>query len=276
MTSKQYTSAIDKYTEAIAIDGRNPVYFSNRAAAYSSVGDHQKAVDDAEAALDVDGSFVKAYSRLGHAHYSLAQFPAAVEAYEKGLLLDPTNANLKAALANAQSRLPSGSSRAQDDDEESDEDEAPVARGAGGAGGGNPFGGAGGGGMPDLSALAGMFGGGAGGAGGGGMPDIASLMQNPQMMAMAQQMMASGGLDKIMQNPNIRSMCVSSSSLSHATVLSTSADPAPACSCLVFLIHRAEKMQNGGGMPDMSELMKDPSLRELAGKFGGPGGAGGQ
>jgi len=42
------------------------------------------------------------------------------------------------------------------------------------------------GGMPDLSALAGMFGGGAGG-GGGGMPDIASLMQNPQLMAMAQQ-----------------------------------------------------------------------------------------
>jgi small glutamine-rich tetratricopeptide repeat-containing protein alpha len=35
------------------------------------------------------------------------------------------------------------------------------------------------GGMPDLSALAGMMGG-----GGGGMPDLASMMRNPQMMAM--------------------------------------------------------------------------------------------
>lgn len=45
----------------------------------------------------------------------------------------------------------------------------------------NPAAGAGAGGMPDLSALAGMFGGGGGaGAGGaGGMPDLASLMQNP-------------------------------------------------------------------------------------------------
>ena len=65
MTSKQYSSAIDKYTEAIALDAKNPVYFSNRAAAYSSVGDHQKAVDDAESALAVDGSFVKAVSPLG-------------------------------------------------------------------------------------------------------------------------------------------------------------------------------------------------------------------
>ena len=47
-----------------------PLHFTfsssqNRAAAYSSVGDHQKAVEDAEQALEVDGSFVKAYSRLG-------------------------------------------------------------------------------------------------------------------------------------------------------------------------------------------------------------------
>ncbi|KAL7417002.1 hypothetical protein BDY24DRAFT_333138, partial [Mrakia frigida] len=195
MTTKQYSSAIEKYTEAIALDARNPVYYSNRAAAYSSAGDHHKAVEDAEKALEVDSSFVKAYSRLGHAHYSLSQFPSAVQAYEKGLLLDPTNTNLRSALANAQSPPPMG-------------------------------------GMPDLSALAGMFGGGAGGAGGGGMPDIASLMQNPQLMAMAQQMMASGGLDGLMNNPTVRNM--------------------------------AERMQSGGGPPSMSEMMNDPSLREMA------------
>ena len=59
----------------------------------------------------------------------------------------------------------------------------------------------GGGGMPDMSALAGMFGG-----GGGGMPDLASFMQNPQLMQMAQSMMADGGLERMMQNPTIRNM----------------------------------------------------------------------
>lgn len=61
--------------------------------------------------------------------------------------------------------------------------------------------------MPDLSALAGMFGGGgAGRGGGGGMPDLASLMQNPQLMQMAQSMMANGGLERMMQNPALRNV----------------------------------------------------------------------
>lgn len=58
--------------------------------------------------------------------------------------------------------------------------------------------------MPDLSALAGMFGGGAGG--GGGMPDIASMMSNPALMSMAQNMMQNGGLEQMMQNPMLRNM----------------------------------------------------------------------
>ena len=120
--------------------------------------------------------------------------------------------------------------------------------------------------MPDLASLASMMGG-MGGGGGGGMPDLASLMQNPQMMQMyvlffsspfyphasflfislcaslfrtiqdfilirrAQQMMQNGGLDRMMQNPNIRQM--------------------------------AEQMQNGGGMPDFSQLAQDPAMRDM-------------
>lgn len=72
---------------------------------------------------------------------------------------------MKSSLATAKTRLAEQTSTSV-----SDREPAPGA-------------GAGAGGMPDLSALAGMFGG--GGAGGaGGMPDIASMMRNPQMMAM--------------------------------------------------------------------------------------------
>ena len=65
MSNKSYDLAIESYTKAIALDGSNPVYYSNRAAAYASKGDHTLAVSDAEAAIQVDPSFVKAYSRLG-------------------------------------------------------------------------------------------------------------------------------------------------------------------------------------------------------------------
>jgi small glutamine-rich tetratricopeptide repeat-containing protein alpha len=37
-------------------------------------------------------------------------------------------------------------------------------------------------------------------AGGGAMPDIMSMMQNPQLLAMAQNMMANGGLENLWAN----------------------------------------------------------------------------
>ncbi|KAI9068003.1 hypothetical protein FKP32DRAFT_1588030 [Trametes sanguinea] len=38
------------------------------------------------------------------------------------------------------------------------------------------------------------------------MPDLASLMSNPMMMQMAQQMMQNGGLERLMQNPALANM----------------------------------------------------------------------
>jgi small glutamine-rich tetratricopeptide repeat-containing protein alpha len=69
MSAKKYDEAIDSYTKAIELDPSSPVYYSNRAAAYSSKGDnlsHLSAVVDAEKAIEVDSSFIKAYHRLGY------------------------------------------------------------------------------------------------------------------------------------------------------------------------------------------------------------------
>lgn len=64
MSQKLYDSAIEQYTEAIKLD-QNPVYYSNRAAAWGGLGEHAKAVEDAEKAIELDPTFSKAYSRLG-------------------------------------------------------------------------------------------------------------------------------------------------------------------------------------------------------------------
>ncbi|KII93702.1 hypothetical protein PLICRDRAFT_401962 [Plicaturopsis crispa FD-325 SS-3] len=166
----------------------NPVYYSNRAAAFSSKGDHLSAVGDAEKAIEVDPSFSKAYHRLGHAQYSLSDYTAAASAFRRGLEHDPSNANLKSGLANAEARIIApdrGQSPPPSDD-------VGAPGGAGGLGG-----------MADM--LRGL-GGAGGGGGGGGMPDIASLMNNPMMMQMAQSMMANGGMERLMQNPALANM----------------------------------------------------------------------
>lgn len=213
MSSKDYDKAIDFYAQAIQLDDTNPVYFSNRAAAYTSKGDYLSAIGDSEQALTLDSSFVKAYHRLGcvsnnhvfrtagpefisafcihrHAHYCLADYSAAASAFEKGLKLDPNNANLKSGFDNAKARM-------VDDDDDGPpplEDPEPTSSAAT----------AGARGMPDLASMASMFGG--GGGGGGGMPDLSSMMNNPAMMQMAQQMAANGGLEKLMSNPAVMNM----------------------------------------------------------------------
>jgi small glutamine-rich tetratricopeptide repeat-containing protein alpha len=66
MSNKKYDEAISAYDKAIALDPTNPVYYSNRAAAHSSKGDHLSAIGDAEQAISADTHFVKAYHRLGY------------------------------------------------------------------------------------------------------------------------------------------------------------------------------------------------------------------
>jgi small glutamine-rich tetratricopeptide repeat-containing protein alpha len=112
------------------------------------------------------------------------------------------------------------------------------------------MGGAGGaGGMPNLASMMG----GAGGAGGaGGMPDLASMMNNPAMMQMAQQMMANGGLERLMSNPTVANMvsCIESRRFVVAWLTSSA-------HC------QMNQMNSGGGLPSMQDLMANPELREL-------------
>lgn len=233
MSAKDYGAAISAYGKAIELNPTSPVYYSNRAAAFSQIGQHEEAINDAREASKIDPKFGKAYSRLGHALFSSGRFAEAVEAYQKGVDVDPTNEVLKKGLAASTEQVGRSGSPAQPPPRDA---VSPPATGAGGAGG-----------FPDLSALAGMAG---GGGAGGGMPDLASMMNNPMVAQMAQQLMSNpDGLASLMNNPMLR--------------------------------QAAERFGSGGGMPDMNALMSDPALRDMAKNFmggaGGPpgGGAGG-
>ncbi|ERF70630.1 hypothetical protein EPUS_02496 [Endocarpon pusillum Z07020] len=180
MQQKDYQTAIAKYTEAISLSPANPIYLSNRAAAYSASGDHGAAVADAEIAVAADPTYTKAWSRLGLAKFALGDARGSAEAYQKGIEYEVAEMEKE-----EEEHLP-----------EDDGDDAPGnTRGPGGAGG-----------MPDLSSLASMFGGG-GGGGGGGMPDIGGLMNNPMFAGMARNLMQNPeAIQGLMNNPRLQQM----------------------------------------------------------------------
>ncbi|KIS66363.1 uncharacterized protein UMAG_10205 [Mycosarcoma maydis] len=188
MSAKDYGAAIEAYGKAIELNPNSPVYFSNRAAAFSQIGQHDSAIDDAKQASKIDPKFGKAYSRLGHALFSSGRYQEAVEAYQKGVEVDPSNEVLKKGLAASKEQLSSSSS--------SNANDATASRGAADAVSAPSAGadaGAGAGGFPN-------FGGGA-----GGMPDLAAMMNNPMIAQMAQNLMSNpDSLASLMNNPMLR------------------------------------------------------------------------
>jgi len=172
MAARQYDEAIKLYTEAIELNGKNAIYYANRAAAYTQSNQHKKAIEDALKAVEINPQYSKGYSRLAHAQYCLGEYEEAIKSYEKALELDPNNASIKQSLESVKAKVASDSSTRGS--------EAGSSSGAG----------AGAGGMPNLGNL-----------------DFASLMNNPAIMNMAQEMMKNPeALSNLMNNPAIANM----------------------------------------------------------------------
>lgn len=104
MRMDKFQEAIDSYTKAISFDSTNPVYYSNRAAAYSKANLHDNAIGDCDKALAIDSNYSKAYGRKGLALSSQNRFNEAVENYRKALELDPENESYKQNLAIAENK----------------------------------------------------------------------------------------------------------------------------------------------------------------------------
>jgi len=93
MARKDYPAAIDLYTKALGLTPGNPIFLSNRAAAFSASHQHQKASVDAQAAVDADPTYSKAWSRLGLAKFALGDTRGAMAAYKKGMDVESASGN---------------------------------------------------------------------------------------------------------------------------------------------------------------------------------------
>jgi len=102
LSAKEFDEAIAAYTEAINLNPKDHVFFSNRSAAYLSKGDASNALSDGERCVALNAGWAKGYTRKGAALHSLKKYDEAVEAYNAGLAIAPEDAGLKSGLAEVQ------------------------------------------------------------------------------------------------------------------------------------------------------------------------------
>lgn len=92
---QKYHKAIDSYTQALEF-ARTPVILCNRALCYTKVELPGAAIVDADEALSIDPSFVKAYYRKATAHIELGKPKEALKDFKFVVQMVPNDPDAKA------------------------------------------------------------------------------------------------------------------------------------------------------------------------------------
>lgn len=117
----RYPEAIKCYTEAIKRNPENHILYGNRATAYSKLGEYHYVIKDCDQSLALNDSYIRAYVRKAQAYYMLKEYSKSLEWYEKGLKIDPNNAECKTGYEKT-IRVLEGSLRSEDDANLTDEE----------------------------------------------------------------------------------------------------------------------------------------------------------
>lgn len=104
MKEEKYLEATQMYTKAIQIDPRNPIFYCNRAAAWTRIGDYDKSISDANLSLRYNPRYSKAFVRQGDAYFRMEKFKEAADAYQKAIAIEPDNEDYKNKSAMAMQR----------------------------------------------------------------------------------------------------------------------------------------------------------------------------
>jgi L1 cell adhesion molecule like protein len=91
--------AVEKFSEGIKADPSNHILFSNRCAANLKLMRTRDAVSDGTKCTELKADWAKGWKRLGDAFFADRQSMAAIEAYQKGLELEPKDPGLLEGLA---------------------------------------------------------------------------------------------------------------------------------------------------------------------------------
>jgi tetratricopeptide (TPR) repeat protein len=156
-----YKDALTEYTLAIEGDPNNAIYYANRGLAYQKLNNHEQAIADLEKAISLNPSYIKTYPRLASSYTLLQNYAKALQTIDMGLAIEPNNDSLikqKGEITAASTVTPSAGN----------EPPFPMPPGMpAGVPPGMPAG------FPPMPP---------------GMPNFYELMNNPEFMAMATQL----------------------------------------------------------------------------------------
>ncbi|KAL2900333.1 Tetratricopeptide repeat protein 4-like protein [Bienertia sinuspersici] len=106
---KHYRDALDCYTRAINQEGLGEsemsILFSNRAHVNLLLGNNRRALEDAEHAIELSHTNIKAFYRAAKASFSLDLLKEVISYCEQGLVLSPENNELNKLVKLASAKL---------------------------------------------------------------------------------------------------------------------------------------------------------------------------
>ncbi|KAJ7184529.1 hypothetical protein C8R46DRAFT_1208719 [Mycena filopes] len=100
-----YNEAVDRYKKAVEVNGPQPVYLSNLAAAYLKLKHFDLAEEAATSALAQDPWMIKALYRRGIARKETGQLSAAQADFQAILSKDPDNVNAQTELSDVYTKI---------------------------------------------------------------------------------------------------------------------------------------------------------------------------
>ncbi|XP_075073826.1 uncharacterized protein LOC107802321 isoform X2 [Nicotiana tabacum] len=98
---KDYTTAVDAYTQAIDFDPTDGILFSNRSLCWIRLGQAEHALRDGKACRQLRPDWAKACFREGAALRLLQRFEDAANAFYEGVQIDPESMELATAFREA-------------------------------------------------------------------------------------------------------------------------------------------------------------------------------
>ena len=94
----RYEDAAACFTAALEVNRGDAKSFSNRSACFMKMRKFSQALSDGERAVELEGNWAKARSRVGAANMALGRREAAKRAFELALKLDPTSETAREGL----------------------------------------------------------------------------------------------------------------------------------------------------------------------------------
>src|SRR4030065_1326263 len=88
----QYDRAIEDYNKAIQLDPNDAKAYNNRGVAYDKKGQHDRAIEDSNKSIILNPHYADAYNNRGITYYHKGQYDSAIEDYNKVIQLDPNDA----------------------------------------------------------------------------------------------------------------------------------------------------------------------------------------